>query len=87
MKPTNDLRRSSNGLGTFGRTSTGRFGDTSVMRKSYNGKIQPPNLRTASRSSRLSYASGMLISEASSNGQIVSARTENIFKNTIDYAA
>ena len=29
----------------------------------------------------------MLISEVSSNGQIVSDRTENLFKKTIDYTA
>ena len=49
-----------------------------------------PNLRTANRSSRkfsvASYQSGLL-SDVNSNGGIVSARTEAMFKKTIDYSA
>jgi len=59
------------------------------LRKSQLGvKALGPNLRTASRSSRRSLQSGMLLSsDCSDGGGIVSAKTEALFKKTIDYSA
>jgi len=78
-----------NSIGTFGRLSTGRVTtDPLTGRKSFPVKnyAGPPNLRTASRSSMRSMNSGLLLSETSGDN-VVSARTEALFKKTIDYAA
>ncbi len=54
---------------------------------SFPVKNSGPNLRTASRSSRKSLQSGLLLSHASGDSNFVSARTEALFKKPIDYAA
>ena len=81
--------------GSFGRSGTGRFGQSPVSFQNKKARKQStdptvgmgPNLRTADRSMRRSSYGSRLLSNASTNGGVVSQQTQDLFKKTIDYKA
>lgn len=89
------VRKSLNNTSTFGRIATGRLrlARTGSLGQSQDSSTPKqnlgPNLRTAARSSRkfsVNSCNSALMSDVNSNG-VVTSRTENLFKKTIDYAA